>query len=246
LRRFLFLLFLCIVLAATIALNRNLSAWFYVVPSEPGKLLYIATFDGFLEDWELFEGRLSAQVIDSKLRIEVGAVNSLPYAPTRIYFSDFDLTVNATPVEGPLNNGYGVVFRLRDPKNFYMFLISSDGYYQVQQQVDGVTEIISDWIPSDLVKQGLAVTNQLRVVAQGANFQFHINGELVELCIPDNPEAKSTYFDGECLDGQMVETLTDPAFTVGRFGVIAESFDEIGVVVDFDNLIVYGPEAIKK
>lgn len=242
-RRFLFLLFLCIVLAATIALSRSLADWYYVVPSEPGKLLYIATFDGFLEDWELSEGQISAQAVDGKMRIEVGAPNRLPYAPTRIYFSDFDLTVDATPVAGPLNNGYGVVFRLRDPQNYYMFLVSSDGYYQVQQQIDGATRIISDWIASDLVKQGLDVTNQLRVVAQGADFQFYINGELLELCVPDNPDAKSTFFDGECLDGQMVSTLTDPAFTVGRFGVIAESFDEPGVVVDFDNVIVYGPQS---
>jgi hypothetical protein len=122
-----------------------------------------------------------------------------------------------------------------------MFLVSSDGYYRVQRAVDGQEKDISTWIPSPLVHQGLNVDNWLRVVAQGEDFHFYINGEAVELCIPNSVFGVSTYSD-HCQDGTMLPMLTDSAIPNGKIGVVAQSLDERGVVVDFDDLVVYGPE----
>jgi hypothetical protein len=229
---------------ALYGLNRLVADWHYVVPAEPGEVLYVATFDAFLDDWDLYEGRLSAQVEDSALIIDVGAVNSRPFSAAASHFGDFDLYVQSQAVAGPVNNGFGVVFRLRDPRNYYLFLVSSDGYYRVVREVDGVQRELSTWIPSPVVNQGIGAVNHLRVTAAGDQFRFYVNGEPVALCIPDNPTSYSTYNDltGECLEGRMVMTLVDDSIASGRLGVIVTTLTEPDVRVAFDNLVVYGPD----
>lgn len=222
---------------------RFVDDWHYVVPATPGDLLYVSTFDDPSTDWEQYEGRLSAQVMDAALRLDVDAEASLPFSTAAPYFSDFDMLVRTRPVAGPINNAYGVVFRLQDRDNYYMFLISSDGYYQVQRKVNGQERLLSDWIPSPLINQGFDVDNWLRVVARGESFQFYINGEIVDLCIPSSAFGVSTYSD-HCVDGEMESHLIDGAMSDGQLGVVAQSFDERGVVIDFDDLLIYGPGAI--
>jgi hypothetical protein len=239
------LIVLAALAAIWIVLNRlapMVAEWHYVVPATPGEVLYAATFDDASTDWELYEGRLSAQVADGALRVTVDEVNKSPYSASAPYFSDFDLRVQSKAVAGPLDNGYGVVFRVQDTKNYYLFLISSDGYYRVLRRVNDEEKLLSEWIPSPLVNQGLDAVNELRVVAQGDTFHFYINGEPVELCIPNDPEAISTYTDS-CIDGQMLPELVDSSIADGQLGVVAHvpQFGEPGVEVDFDNVLVFGP-----
>lgn len=250
-RRLGFLLILVATLVITFALSRLTSSWHYVLPVEPGQVAYVATFDHLIEDWNQYGGRLEAQVVDGVLRLNVGDIDSGPFSTTRQHFADFDLRVQATPIEGPLNNGYGVIFRLQDNDNtspsddrYYLFLISSDGYYEVKRVVGRDEKLLSAWIESPLVHQGIGATNWLRVIAWGDRFQFFINGEPVQVCVPNNPEGESTYFLGECVDGVMQDTLVDGTIPSGQLGVVALSLDEPGVVVEFDNLLVYGPETV--
>lgn len=231
-------------LAAILIVLTNLSPivaeWHYVVPATAGEVVYVETFDTTPADWELYSGRLSAQAVNGALRVAVDEVNSLPYSTAAPYFGDFDLRVLGRATAGPLDNGFGVVFRVQNPQNYYGFFISSDGYYQVWREVDGTEKLLSDWIPSPLVNQGLGAANEIRVVAQGDRFRFYVNGEQVMLCVPDDPAATSTYADS-CIDGQMQPELVDGSISEGRLGVIARTFDEPGVEVDFDNVLVFGP-----
>lgn len=246
-RRFiLFILIPALILTGVIWLSGVARDLHYVTSAQPGEVMFAAAFDGLEDDWQEYDdGQLAASIADGTLRLTVNAFQRLPYSLARPYFADFDLRVTATAVDGPLNNGFGVIFRVQDSNNYYQFLTSSDGYYQVQRSVDGVVKVLSIWIPSDIVNQGFDVANDLRVVARGDLFNFYINGQPVALCIPDDPTAESTYNDltGECLGGQMLETLTDASIPSGQIGVVAQSFDEAGVVVDFDNVVVTAPLA---
>lgn len=250
-RRLIILLVLILLLLAAVGLNRLTENWHYIQPVEAGQVAYIAAFDGFTEDWSQYEGVLTAQVADGRLRLEAAAANSGPFSAARQHFGDFDLRVQAAPVAGPADNGYGVIFRLQDNGNtdlsddsYYWFLISSDGYYQVMRVLNGVQKRLSDWIPSDAILPGLNVTNTLRVVASGSRFRFYANNQLLPLCVPDNPDGESTFTAlNECVQGQMVNELIDSAIDSGRIGVIAHAFSEAGVVVEFDNLVVMGPDA---
>lgn len=253
-RRIGFLLILVALLIAAVVVSRLVADWHYVLPAEPGAVVYAATFDGLADDWEQYEGRLSAEILpEGVLRLDVGNVSSGPFSAARQYFGDFDVRVEARAASGSVNNGYGLIFRLQHHDNsspsddsYYLFQVSSDGYYQVMRVLGDKQKKLSDWIPSPVVNQGIGVTNYLRVVAQGDQFAFYINGQQMPLCIPDNPDGEST-FDrtGTCVQGTLQPTLTDSSLAYGQIGLVATTLDEPDVVVEFDNLVVYGPAAVE-
>lgn len=253
LRRLLVLLLLIVLLGIAYAVNRLTANWHYVLPVEAGKIAYAATFDGYTDDWDLYEGRLKSQVENSTLRLAADDTEKKPFSVAKQYWGDFDFSVQASPTDGPLNNGYGLIFRFQnkgnnapDDDDFYLFLVSSDGFYQVMRSIDGTQKELSNWIPSPLVNQGIGVTNILRVVAVGDQFKFYINGQPVKVCIPNNPDGISTYNEqnGGCIEGQMLDTLADSSISDGQLGMVIQTLDEPGVVVQFDNVMVVGPQPI--
>ena len=127
---------------------------------------------------------------------------------------------------------------------YFAFLISSDGYYSLWKTDAGASKQISAWIPSPQINQGLNVANHIRVIGRASGYQFFINEKQASLCLPHDPLAASTYFGGECIDGSMKDTYQDESLTAGKLGVIAQSTASGGggVVVHFDNMIVFSPE----
>jgi len=130
-----------------------------------------------------------------------------------------------------------------DSRGHYAFLISSDGYYSLWKTQAGTTKLESAWIASPHIRQGLGVENTLRVIARDSSYRFFINGAQVQVCIPDDDNATSTYSDGLCLDGDMLDVYRDAAHPTGKLGLIAQSTATGGggVTVRFDNLLVLSP-----
>jgi len=230
----------------------------YLVGGDPGTLLYAASFDGggtdgFNGDWQQYPGRLSAQIAGGQMTISVGEANGGAYSYAAPHFGDFDLRVEAQAVSGPVDNGYGVIFRLQNKDNandqddsYYLFLISSDGYYRISRVVDGDEKILSDWIDSTAIQQGLNAVNRLRVVARGDQFHFYVNDQPLQVCIPDDPNGVSTYSGGACVKGTMQGALIDDTIPNGQIGVSAlwtADANEQPVVAAFDTLLVYAPPA---
>lgn len=131
----------------------------------------------------------------------------------------------------------------RPTASYSAFMISSDGYYSLWRTEDGRTEALSAWIPLSTINQGLGVENTIRIVAQGSRYKFFINDFHVPLCLPDDATAASTYAGGECIDGNMQDAYEDEKTRRGRIGVIAQATATGGggVVVRFDDFIVYSP-----
>jgi hypothetical protein len=260
LRRILLLLALVVLLVGVILLNNTAANWHYVVSAAPGALLYAASFDGgtgdgFNAEWEQYDGRLAAQIANGVLRLSDSDPGGDPFSVASPRFADFDLwaTVRyaAGPEVGGLEDGFGLIFRLQDKGNeaiddndYYLFLISSDGYYRVIRRFGGERRVLSEWIDSPLINTGVGATNDLRVTARGSEFAFYLNGERVPLCIPNDPNALSTYSGGQCFGGAMQETLVDANIPDGQLGgvVIATESGTPEVAVEFDQMVVYAPE----
>lgn len=244
----------------------------------PGELLYVSTFDGFLDEWDLYKGQQSATIEDGHLRLALSSAQKQSWSVARHHFADVDFSVVAKAVAGPVDNAFGVVFAMQsrsdrscdlpavvfcgisqwsallgaglrqvlDPvssTHYYAFLISSDGYYALERIVDGAREVISTWIPSPNVRQGLGVDNRIRVVARRSQLEFFVNGMRMLLCIPDEPDTSSTFANNECIGGKMVERFQAPDPAQGKLGLIAQATQTGGggVVVDFDNVTVFSP-----
>ncbi len=266
------------------------SNWLYAALARPnpaiegraGELLYAAAFDGFLDEWELYDGQQSAKIVNGEMALLVSATQTATWTAARHHFGDFDVSAQATAIQGPIDNAFGLIFRaqgsdndgcdlpaiilcgiedllplagaamrqlLESPKNngYFAFLISSDGYYSLWKTVADSTKLLSAWIPSSEINQGLGLANSLRIIGQGSRFHFFINDTQVMLCIPDDPMAASTYAGGECIDGEMREELQDQSFAIGKLGFIAQStaMGGGGVLAHFDDMIVFSPIASK-
>lgn len=178
---------------------------------------YLETFDE-QGSWSAGEDTYSnGKVEDGVYAFTVTETNISRWAAAGKTFSDGIFEVEATPVEGPLDNGYGLLLRA-DPAegNFYLFKVSSDGFVWIGRYANGAEEraiIDQSWFESSAVKQGLNVTNKLRVQAEAGNLIFFVND-------------------------QEVGRVTDTTFTSGDVGLLVQSLGESGVRVNFDNLSV--------
>lgn len=125
--------------------------------------------------------------------------------------------LEATQIAGPLDNGYGMLFRGdTENGNFYLFKISGDGYVWIGRYRDQAEEqaiIGQHWFQSPAVNQGLNQTNTLRVEAESGNMIFYVND-------------------------QEVGRVTDNTYRAGDIGLFAQTLGQGGVEVQFDNFSV--------
>jgi hypothetical protein len=135
------------------------------------------------------------------------------------------------------------IFEAAESGGHFAFLISSDGYYSLWQTEGNRTKLLSAWIASPLIKQGLGMVNTIRVIARDASYHFYINGALAQLCISNDPTATSTFVGGQCIDGTMRDSYRDEPGMSGRLGLIAQSTATGGggLVIRFDNVLVFSP-----
>ena len=156
-------------------------------------------------------------------KVENGVYEMLVKSNSELYmatagesFSDGVYEVEATQIAGPLNNGYGFLFKVDDETDsFYAFEISGDGWIWIGRCVDlceteQVALVGGDWFRSPAINQGLQATNVLRAGVDGSLMTFYVNG--VE-----------------------VGRTADDRLTEGDIAVMVETLGESGVRVIFDN-----------
>lgn len=157
-------------------------------------------------------GNVQGGVYDMVVEAESGifwatANQSLGYGTYRL---------EATQVDGPLDNGYGLMFLMDTQRNdFYLFEVSGDGFVWIGRCMERCNEdivpLVEDgWFPSDAVKVGINQTNVLRVEARDGAMKFYVNDTLV---------------------GEAVDTV----LTEGDIGVAVETYGAGGVQIHFDN-----------
>ncbi len=114
------LVFCVCLLAALVAANLVYSAISSdkpVLSGANGELLYVATFSGYEDEWELFEGMQSARIVDEQLEITVSDAQTAAWSTAKPRFADFDLSVTASAQAGPIDNAFGFVFYVDDEES---------------------------------------------------------------------------------------------------------------------------------
>lgn len=180
---------------------------------------YVETFDA-PGNWRTgSDADVEGEVRDGVYDFLVKADQLIIWTTAGEEFADGEYEVEAVQVEGPLDNGYGMLFRADDENdNFYLFEISGDGYVWIGRYRDGGEQeaeplIGGGWQESEAVNQGLDVLNKLSVRAEGGNLIFTVNG-----------------FE--------VGRVTDTTFRSGDIGLMVRTLGLGGVRVQFDNFKV--------
>ncbi len=131
-------------------------------------------------------------------------------------YTDVRIEVDAGKLGGPDENRIGLICR-SNGKDYYFFLISSDGYYGIGIFTKGQAALLgqSQMQYSDKIKIGTNV-NHLRADCSGDTLTLYANGF-------------------------QLAQVHDPNFTHGDVGLLAGTFDQPGVDIVFDNFVVAKP-----
>ncbi len=197
-----------------------LLAWRFISSrnTQPQTEPYLESFES-VGDWTAGEGaNAEGIIVDGAYQMSVELSGDIFWATAGQNFADGSFEVEATPVDGVVDNGYGMLFRINsDGNEFYVFKVSSDGYVFAGLCSDKCLEqqvlLETDWFASPAVKSGMGVTNVLRAELSGPDMIFYVNDE-------------------------EVGRAKDDSVSKGDIGLLAETFAPGGLRVAFDNFSV--------
>ncbi len=132
-------------------------------------------------------------------------------------FQDVLVYTKARKISGPENNLFGVICRYQNPNNFYALVIGSDQYYGVFKMLDGEFGLI-----------GRPTMDYSAAIQTGDR-----DNEIHALCQAENLVL--------IVNGSKLIAVQDDSLSSGDVGLIAGNFDEPGINILFDNLIVVKP-----
>jgi hypothetical protein len=150
-------------------------------------------------------------------RIFVNTENTDYWANPGLSFEDTIIEVEATKVGGPDDNDFGLICRHQNTENFYIFLISSDGFFGILRVIDGEQELLAmdEMEYSESIHTG-NVTNVIRADCIGSSLTLYAN------------------------DMQLI-SVEDSSLVSGDVGLLAGTFDILGTDIHFDNFVIRKP-----
>lgn len=173
--------------------------------------------------WTLYnDSGLTAAIADGALRISISQSGKIAWTNAGRSFTNTIINVRARQISGPNDNAYGVICRYQNAENFYVFLISGDGYFAIGKYETGRSQIRyltgegeGQYVYSGVINQGVA-TNDVRASCIGDQLSLAVNG------IP-------------------LATVTDNGFSSGDIGLGASTLEPGTAVIEFDNVQVLAP-----
>ena len=92
--------------------------------------------------WVLYnQGGAVAAIEEGAFRISVSQPGQIWWSNPQRNFSDVIITAQARQVSGPDDNAYGVICRYQNEENFYLFLVSGDGYFAIGKYQSGTQQV---------------------------------------------------------------------------------------------------------
>jgi hypothetical protein len=184
-----------------------------------GNIILIDDFSSNINNWNVWENEAGSAVSYFQQGL-VFIVNIPQYDYISIpngTFSDVRIEATVNKLTGPDDNDFGIICRYQNEKNYYGFIISSDGYYGIIKVKDGKYDLLNskNLQFSPMIQTGNEY-NHLRMDCIGNKISSYVN------------ETK-------------LAEVTDPDFLNGRVGLMAGSFSNPGVAILFDNFLVLEP-----
>lgn len=182
-------------------------------------------FDDFRDDtdcgWVLYNRSGAAVRREGEtLRLTTSQPGQIWWTNAGRNFDDLILTADIQHIDGPSDNAYGLICRYQSSENFYVFLISSDGYYAIGKYQSGASQISylnegGEYTFSEAINQEQAA-NRVRATCIGSELTLTVNGVLLE-------------------------SVSDPTFVTGDIGLAVSTFEPGRLEVAFDNVRAIAP-----
>jgi len=197
-----------------------LACQFSIPPYSSGDVIFVDDFSISNENWDIWEKSNESAVsfFEDGLIMIVSKPNLDIITTNYVSYPDILIQTTAHKRLGTNDNTYGIVCRYLNDKNYYGFLISSDGYYGIIKVVKGEYKMLSseNMEFDESIHQGKE-ENNISAICEGNNLTLLING--IEKA-----------------------SVIDEDLTMGKTGLITGSFSEADeIAVLFDNFIVKVP-----
>jgi hypothetical protein len=186
--------------------------------TQSGEPLYYDDFSTSANGWPQTNSENgSLGYADGAYQMLVQSANYDLRAVTGHTYGNVQIEVDATRLAGPVNNRFGLICHFQDMNNFYVFIISSDGYYAIGKIKNGTSSLLGQekMAYSGFINQGDSA-NHLRFDCIGNTLMGYVNYQAIAI-------------------------TTDADFSHGDAGLITGAFDETGVEVSYDNFVVTKP-----
>ena len=153
-------------------------------------------------------------VADGELTIRVIPDQLIGWSETDQELADFYLEVDITHVDGPPGFEAGLLFRMVDNQNYYLYVIDDVGNYRFDRRADGNWETLVDWTESSVLETGDDPINRLGILAEGDKIALFANDTLLT-------------------------EVEDSIHSIGSVAAEVGTFDEGDATASFDNLTVW-------
>ena len=94
---------------------------------------------------------------------------------------DFEIESKFLKINGISNNGYGFVFGRKDGNNQFVFTVTANGSYSIDQYINGKFTALKDWTKSSYIKTGNNVYNTLKIKKERGFIKFYVNDRYLTL-----------------------------------------------------------------
>ncbi|RIK24241.1 MAG: hypothetical protein DCC51_00765 [Anaerolineae bacterium] len=189
---------------------------------DPPEILFFDDFNGEQDcGWATYNrGGGIAEIENAAMQLTVSQPGQVWWTNPARDFDDVVIRAEARQVSGSNDNAYGLICRYQNEENFYIFLISGDGYYAIgkyQSGSENVQYLTGDgqFQQSDTINTGVA-SNEMQVSCVGNDLTLEVNGT-------------------------PLLTVTDPTFVTGDIGLAASTLQAETGVIEFDNVQVTPP-----
>jgi hypothetical protein len=135
------------------------------------------------------------------------------FPPTQKDYADIRIDVDAKKIGGPDTTEFGIIARVVDNNNYYIFIVTNDGKgVIIKNEDDKFSGLSGEGYKkiNGIVPDGM---NHITVHLKGKNLELHVNGALVL-------------------------SASDSSFKEGRVGLVIGNGDIAGADVLFDNFSV--------
>jgi hypothetical protein len=208
----------CLFVLMVILLSACQSSLISDLVTRSGEKLFWDDYSDSSGNWpQVSDQNGSLGIVNGAYQIEVLTTHYEVLATPGHTFRDVQVEVDAARLSGPVQNLFGLACRSTDLNNFYFLVISSDGYYALGKIRNGKTYLLGQEMmsPSTAIIQGDG-TNHLRLECIGETLRGYVNDQAIAIS-------------------------NDADFSSGEAGLVAGTLDTPGVVVTFDNFVVYKP-----
>jgi hypothetical protein len=185
-----------------------------------GTVLFSDDFSDEESGWGSFGDRDTYKdYIDGEYLIRIIDTQYVDWANPGLEFGDVQIEVDAYLVEGPVENGYGLLCAYENSDNFINATISSDGYYEIWEFSFGEWEKLSEEqsANTNIIRGAIGEVNHIRLDCIGNNIILFVN------------------------DVELTSVQLDRKLRPGDVGIYAEGFEEGPLEIRFDNFVVTQP-----